>query len=197
VYHNELVRRAAEVRLQLLRAARGLLARWRRDPVTQRDVKVVANRHTRGFGALERGTNPKLSRRTCNPRYGLQSWRGASAGVAKRARELFPIPNVAIQLCHRCTPCMPPPSLISVLVVLRGESTHRDAARGWTGRAPARWRACRRGRTGTARRSWTGWPGGRRRRRGTHLDWRAAAGEPPARTAASACCPARVERRGQ
>jgi hypothetical protein len=39
---------------------------------------------------LERWTNPKLSRRTCSPRYGLRSWRGKSAGVAKRPRERSP-----------------------------------------------------------------------------------------------------------
>jgi hypothetical protein len=38
--------------------------------------------------ALERGTNPKLSRRACSPRYGLQSCPRKSAGVAKRPREL-------------------------------------------------------------------------------------------------------------
>jgi hypothetical protein len=37
---------------------------------------------------LERWANPKLSRRTCTCEYGLQSWRGDSAGVAKRPREL-------------------------------------------------------------------------------------------------------------
>jgi hypothetical protein len=54
-----------------------------------------------GFGtarqkmALERGTAPKLSRRTRRPRYGLQSRRGESAGVAKRRREMIshPIPQ--------------------------------------------------------------------------------------------------------
>jgi hypothetical protein len=43
--------------------------------------------------ALERWTTPKLSRRTCSPRYGLQSWRGKSAGVAKRPRELVSPPG--------------------------------------------------------------------------------------------------------
>ena len=39
-----------------------------------------------GFGTgrekvpLERGTNPKRSRRTCSPRHGLQSWGGKSTG---------------------------------------------------------------------------------------------------------------------
>ena len=45
-----------------------------------------------GFGtrrqkmALERCTNPKLTRRTCRCEYGLQLCRGKSAGVAKRPR---------------------------------------------------------------------------------------------------------------
>jgi hypothetical protein len=36
---------------------------------------------------------PKLSRRTCSPRYELQPWRGKSAGVAKRPRERSPARN--------------------------------------------------------------------------------------------------------
>jgi hypothetical protein len=47
--------------------------------------------------ALERWTDPKLSRRTRIPRYGLQS---KSACVAKRPRELPPereIPHVTIR----------------------------------------------------------------------------------------------------
>jgi hypothetical protein len=65
---------------------------------------------TLGFGAgrqktaLERWTNPKLSRRTCSPRYGLQSCRGRSAGVSKRPRERFPTRNpnhYDSQLFHR------------------------------------------------------------------------------------------------
>jgi hypothetical protein len=45
------------------------------------------------------GTNPKLSRRTCTSEYGLHSWRGKSAGVAKRPRERSPpeIPTVTIR----------------------------------------------------------------------------------------------------
>ena len=39
---------------------------------------------------LERGTNPKRSRRTCTCEYGLQSCRGKSAGVARRPRERNP-----------------------------------------------------------------------------------------------------------
>jgi hypothetical protein len=61
---------------------------------------------------LERGTHPKLSRRTCE--YGLQSCRGKSAGVAKRASWAIShpeIPNVPIRhfciAAHRLTP--PPP----------------------------------------------------------------------------------------
>jgi hypothetical protein len=57
---------------------------------------------TLGFGTarqkmvLERGTNPKHPRRTCSSRYGVPSWRGKSAGVAKRPRVRSPeeIPNV-------------------------------------------------------------------------------------------------------
>jgi hypothetical protein len=51
---------------------------------------------------LERGTNPTLSRRTCSPRYGLQSSGSKSAaGVAKRPRERSPTrnPNVSIRTC--------------------------------------------------------------------------------------------------
>ena len=48
---------------------------------------TVANRTNRV--ALERWTNPKLSRRTCSPRYELQPWRRKPAGVAKRPRELI------------------------------------------------------------------------------------------------------------
>jgi hypothetical protein len=43
--------------------------------------------------ALERWTNPNLSRRTCTREYGLQSCRGKSAGHAKRARERSPTRN--------------------------------------------------------------------------------------------------------
>jgi hypothetical protein len=46
--------------------------------------------------ALERRTNPKLSCRACSHRYEPQSFRGESAGVAKRPRErsLARVPNV-------------------------------------------------------------------------------------------------------
>jgi hypothetical protein len=55
---------------------------------------------------LERWTNPKRSRLTCSPRYGLQSCRGKSTGVAKRPRERSPTrnPNVTIRnfcIAHR------------------------------------------------------------------------------------------------
>jgi hypothetical protein len=40
--------------------------------------------------ALERWGNPKLALRACTCEYGLQSWRGKSAGVAKRPREESP-----------------------------------------------------------------------------------------------------------
>jgi hypothetical protein len=58
-----------------------------------------------GFGtteyALDRWTNPKLSRRTCTCEYGLQSWRGKSAGVVKRPRERSPeIPTVRFAALH-------------------------------------------------------------------------------------------------
>jgi hypothetical protein len=67
---------------------------------------------TLGFGtgrqkmALERGTTPKRSRRACSRRYGLHSWGGESAGVARRRRELIshPSPHQSdSQLLHRCT----------------------------------------------------------------------------------------------
>jgi PAS domain S-box-containing protein len=45
--------------------------------------------------ALERRTNPKISRRACSPPYGLQSWRGRSAGVANG---LHPNRNLSIVL---------------------------------------------------------------------------------------------------
>jgi hypothetical protein len=51
--------------------------------------------------ALERGAPPKLPRRTCSPRYGLQYWGGRSAGVAKRPRERSPLQPDS-QLFHRC-----------------------------------------------------------------------------------------------
>jgi hypothetical protein len=51
---------------------------------------------------LERGTKPKRSRRTCSPRYGLQSYRRGWEGVAKRPRERSPtrIPIRPSQLSH-------------------------------------------------------------------------------------------------
>ena len=43
--------------------------------------------------ALERWTNPTLSRRTCTCEYGLQFGGGKSAGFAKQPRELFSHPK--------------------------------------------------------------------------------------------------------
>jgi hypothetical protein len=56
--------------------------------------------------ALERGTNPKLARRTCSPRYGLPSldW----AGVAKRPRELIHLLPDSFSGSHRAR--LPPRS---------------------------------------------------------------------------------------
>jgi hypothetical protein len=48
--------------------------------------------------ALERWTNPKLSRRTCTCEYGLQCCRGESAGVAKPPRERSP----TVPIRHFC-----------------------------------------------------------------------------------------------
>jgi hypothetical protein len=45
-----------------------------------RSVRVLGMARQRM--ALERGTNPKLSRRTRSPRCGVPSWTGESAGVA-------------------------------------------------------------------------------------------------------------------
>jgi hypothetical protein len=66
--------------------------------VANRDARVSARGDRKRV--LERGTNPYLSRRACTCEYGLQSWRGESAGVAKRPREphLPPeIPTVTIR----------------------------------------------------------------------------------------------------
>jgi hypothetical protein len=60
-------------------------------------------------------TTPRLSRRTCSPRYGLQSWRGKSAGVAKRpllSHTNSPIRNFCIAVLR-----------------VSGGSTHLDGAR--------------------------------------------------------------------
>ena len=63
-----------------------------------------------GFGAgrqemvLERGMNPKRPRRTCTRENGLHSWRGESAGVAKRRSPTGnPGNRYDSQLSHRCT----------------------------------------------------------------------------------------------
>jgi hypothetical protein len=66
--------------------------------VANRDARVSARGDRKRV--LERGTNPYLSRRACTCENGLQSWRGESAGVAKRPREphLPPeIPTVTIR----------------------------------------------------------------------------------------------------
>jgi hypothetical protein len=53
-----------------------------------------------GFGTgrqkttLERRKPPNLPRFTCSPRFGLQSSRGKSAGVAKRPCEVIPSPEI-------------------------------------------------------------------------------------------------------
>jgi hypothetical protein len=47
--------------------------------------------------ALERWTNPRLSRRTCTCEFGLQLWRGKSAGAAKRPRELISHPKSEVR----------------------------------------------------------------------------------------------------
>jgi hypothetical protein len=59
---------------------------------------------------LERGTHPKHSRRTCSPWHGLQScWRGKSAGVAKRPRELSPTRNPYRYIRNFCIAVSPLP----------------------------------------------------------------------------------------
>jgi hypothetical protein len=76
-----------------------------------------------GFGtarqetALERGTSRKLPRRTCSPRYGLQSWRGKPAGVAKRYGSHFTLKRAYMVRCsdtvisgHRMSYCGHSPS---------------------------------------------------------------------------------------
>jgi hypothetical protein len=73
---------AFQVRASLLQVACGTAMQISYDTFAGRQRMV-----------LERWTNPKLSRRTCSPRYGLQSCRGKSAGVAKRPRERSPTRN--------------------------------------------------------------------------------------------------------
>jgi hypothetical protein len=69
----------------------GVASEVRSQATAMQKLRIV----TLGFGTarqkrvLERRTNPTLSRRSCSPRYGLQSCRGKSAGVAKRPRELI------------------------------------------------------------------------------------------------------------
>jgi hypothetical protein len=70
---------------------------------------------TLGFGtgrqrmALERWTHPKRPRRAWSPRYGLQSCRGKSAGVANGGvRDLPPeIPHVTITIRNFCIDARP------------------------------------------------------------------------------------------
>jgi hypothetical protein len=72
--------------------------------------KKVANRsvfwHGRQKMALERGTNPKLSRRACSPRYGLHSGQREIGGRRKRPPTRNPF-SCDSQLKHRCTPPAP------------------------------------------------------------------------------------------
>ena len=60
----------------------------------RRDKRAKGANHRDSKGrqkmVLERWTTPKLSRRSWSPRYGVQSCRRKSAGVAKRSRELIP-----------------------------------------------------------------------------------------------------------
>jgi hypothetical protein len=60
----------------------------------RRDKRAKGVNHRDSTGrqkmVLERWTTPKLSRRSWSPRYGVQSCRRKSAGVAKRSRELIP-----------------------------------------------------------------------------------------------------------
>ena len=68
---------------------------WRRRPA------VSQCRESDGIG-FWRGAHREwalselLSRCACSPRYGLQSWRGESAGVAKRRRELIQLPPESV-----------------------------------------------------------------------------------------------------
>jgi hypothetical protein len=75
--------------------------------MTQVGIARLGSGATRQKLALERGANPKLSRRTCTWEYEPQSRRGKSAGVAKRPRELIispETPHVTIRnFCIACT----------------------------------------------------------------------------------------------
>jgi hypothetical protein len=92
-------RRITRVRSHVHRSCR-VVAVHRRGPWHHRrrllpySDGTVANRVVRlGAGrqrmALERGRNPKRSRRACTCEYGLQSCRGESAGVTRLPRELI------------------------------------------------------------------------------------------------------------
>jgi hypothetical protein len=78
-----------------------MMERAKQSPTSYRDGKV-ANRNVLGWarGTEKRRTNPKRSRRACKCEYGLQSWRGESAGVSKPPRER---PRNDSQFFHRCT----------------------------------------------------------------------------------------------
>jgi hypothetical protein len=87
---------------------------------------------------LERGKNPKLSRRTCSPRYGLQSCRGKTAGVAKRPRERSPTRNPHRHTIRNffsslyatiATPRLPPPQGTSWLLPLHSSVSQADQRR--------------------------------------------------------------------
>jgi hypothetical protein len=67
---------------------------------------------------LERGTNPKLARRTCSPRYGLRPWRGKSAGGAKRPREPSPTRNLTLRFATFRIAVPGRPRTLSAAVVL-------------------------------------------------------------------------------
>jgi hypothetical protein len=96
---------------------------------------------TFGFGvgrqrmAVERGATPRIPRRTCSPRYGLQSCRGKSAGVAKRPREPYHPPQTAplSPLLIHSSVCLTPPDGHA-----RRDGGGRAAARGG-GPGPGVW----------------------------------------------------------
>jgi hypothetical protein len=69
-------------------------------PPLHSDAKSFANRNALRFGTgrqkempLERDESPTFAAYVYASRYGLQSWRGESAGVAKRPRELISHPK--------------------------------------------------------------------------------------------------------
>jgi hypothetical protein len=127
---------------------------------------------------LERWTNPKRSRPTCTCEYGLQSRRGKSAGVAKRACERSPTRNPYphdSQLVHRFLHPLsyhPSTHLSSVSIIIiraRTEASREPACCGVAcdaGRLRCRWLRSRATPT-----SWclprTPWSGGSTRRTAT------------------------------